>query len=180
MARGHLVREDAAALIEPLLRAHDRETNGDAHAGGRDGAAPGATSPAAESSHRAVDYALLLHNVCAASRVYSSLPLERLAELVCEPPHVCEALVGRMIVDGLLPHGSWVDQAARAVHFACYDDGGDMAPPAGAHSDEDAEDAAHAHRTHAPAPPSPSELAQKKRMHASMQYLEAAHTRMAQ
>ncbi|PKI82550.1 hypothetical protein MVES1_004000 [Malassezia vespertilionis] len=61
--------------------------------------------------------ALLEHNVYAASRVYTAITMQSLAELLERPVPECERLVGRMIVQGSLPEGTRLHQVEGAVYF---------------------------------------------------------------
>lgn len=78
-------------------------------------------APHHQGTHAARD-AAAQHNVCAAARVYATTPLNSLAELVGLEPSACEALVGRMIVQQMLPANTHIDQLANAVCFGAATD----------------------------------------------------------
>jgi len=54
--------------------------------------------------------------------VYATTPLNSLAELVGLEPSAWEALVGRMIVQQMLPANTHIDQLANAVRFGAATD----------------------------------------------------------
>ncbi|WFD04281.1 hypothetical protein MOBT1_002986 [Malassezia obtusa] len=154
LADARIVRADTAAAIAAHLPPHLRAGT--------------------EGAPSALEDALAEHNVYAASRVYTTITLDSLAQLVQRPEDACEALVARMIVQKRLPPACSIHQVARAVFFApddaplSADDGGD-APDAPADAPEgpvcpDAHDAERQCRD--------------RRLAAALAYLSDAHARL--